>query len=256
MKKNWLIFFTFFFTLLDFSFAEEENAHLVGFQVPRFVEDENTGEFVKLAKTVAKRAGIKLKISIAPPQRAILMLRQGVIDGYFPGLNELKNFSEEFKTSDSVPYYFKKDYLFFNKENVKLALTEKKLCLTTGYPYDQSFVKKHKFKVEFSPSDVGCLKMLALKRVDYFMCELMSGFSALNKLNPKVRSSIDLRKDPIASLPVFFTFADTEKGRRLSSKFSKVLKQMRKNKELSKLFEPVKKLVGEKYQFTYDPSIP
>jgi polar amino acid transport system substrate-binding protein len=242
------------------AYCSDEEIHLVGFNVPRFVVDEDNGEFIVLAKKIAKQAGIKLKISIAPPQRTLLMLKQGRIDGYFPALKALKKYIPKLETADTVPFYYKKDYLFTNVKTQKSVdskfLKDKKLCLTSGYPYDDKFVKNQNFVVESSASDYGCLRMLASGRVDYFMCELMTGFSALNEISEKDKNQIQLIEKPISSQPVYFSFQKTKKGEKAVKLFNTQIEKMRENGELTNLFEQVKQEVGEKYKFTYDPSVP
>lgn len=262
--KPFIVFILFILSFSSSSNAKTKNEslsiHLVGFNVPRFVIDENRGEFIQLLKKIASKTGIDLKISITPPQRALLLVKQGRVDGYFPGLNELKRYLPELKTLDTNPFYFKKDFLFSQietSESLKEShLKGKKICLTTGYPYDHKFVEKHKFQIESSSSDYGCLRMLAAKRVDYFMGELMSGVSALNEISDNDRKLVKLIPNSISSLPVFFSFKESEKSRKVVSLFNRELEKMRASSELSQVFNEVKREVGEKYNFTYDPSVP
>lgn len=234
----------------------EEEVHLAGFPVPHFIESDSKGEFIQLAKSIAKSNNLKLKISIAPPQRVLLMAKQGLIDGYFPGLAEIKKFADGLKTIDTIAFYYKKDYLFTYKGNKNKNLLGSKICLTAGYPYDHNFVKQHKFQIEFSPNDQGCLRMLALERVDFFLGELISGFSAIEKLEAKEQKRIELLPKPIASLPVFFSFRHSDRASRLVKLFNQSILSMRKNGQLSKLFQSVKAELGEKYQFSFDPLVP
>lgn len=216
------------------------------YKIPQYVRSHDRGEFIKLARTLAERNGINLKIVVYPPRRTLQFFNNKQIDGYFPSLDILN----KGKVSKSRNYYYKKDFLFFDKNTPISAIKGKKICLTGGYPYAPSILNAKDVDYHFAGSDDSCLEMVKRGRVDGFVCEGLTGVAAINKLGLK---DIKVNQNPLSTLPVYFAFQNSNEGRALAKLFSKEIRKMEKSGELSKLFTEAKNRV-KYYLRSYDPT--
>ncbi len=203
------------------------------FEIPQFVQSENKGNFIDLVKKIEGAVGEDFVISVRPSKRIIANFNHKNIIGYFPALDV----DEREGSYDSTPFYYKKDIFFHRKggnDNLKKA---KKICLTRGYPYADFVLKNKGTEIFYSDSDTSCLKMLNLGRVDGFVCEAISGFSALKKLNFK---SITANKKTLSSMKVYFSFLRNNRGKKLSEAFTREIEKMKKSGELNNIFKVVR----------------
>lgn len=224
-----------FFTIVSIFSLNIQAAEVIGtFEIPQFVQSSKKGNFINLVKKIEKRSGENFVISVRPSKRVLANFNHQNIIGYFPALDV----DERERSYNSSPFYYKKDLFFYRKgenSNIKKA---KKICLTRGYPYADFVSKLKGVEIFYSDSDSSCLKMLNLGRVDGFVCEAMSGFSALKKLK---LSKITANKKPLSSMKVYFSFVRNKRGKYLADIFTKELKKMRSSGELVKIFETVRK---------------
>lgn len=216
------------------------------FKIPRYVRSQSQGEFLDLVKRIGEEEDINIKVRVMPPKRVISFFKGGTFDGYFPALDML-NPMEVHKSS---VFYYKKDFLFSLKGKTIKSLKNKKLCLTEGYPYDPKLISRNDITFYYASSDESCLEMVIRSRVDGFVCEGLTGVAAINKLKLK---NIQAHEKAISSMPVYFAFKKNEKGKQMAKKFTRIIERMRKNGDLSKLFEPAKNSV-KYYLKSYDPT--
>jgi polar amino acid transport system substrate-binding protein len=208
---------------------------LATFQIPRLLEDEKTGEFADLFQMIEKETGVKIKLSILPPRRVLSMFKQGEIDAFFPSSQQMLN-SINTKAHNTQIIYYKKDYIFKLKN--QMTYKEQSTCLVKGYPYNQDFIKQHNLKTFYARSDDQCMKMLQNKRTSLFICELVSGLESLKKIEGE--NDITVGK-VIHSIPIYFSFQQTKKGKELSSKFNNAISRFKQEGLLNKLFSKVQK---------------
>lgn len=220
------------FLISVFSFASKQKVTLGTFLIPRYVKSSTEGEFIKLVTEISEELDIDIEIVILPPKRTVMAFENKKVDGYFPALDV---FHEEDEIYKSTPYYYKKDFLFY-RENEEISLKEKnQICFTHGYPYKKDIINQKNITQVFASSDEACLEMLSRKRVDGFICEGLTGISAIEKLN---QNDINMSPIILSSQDVYFAFSRDDRGRELSEEFTKVINSMRDNGRLKSLFAP------------------
>ncbi len=226
--KNMLIILLFLFSSIHI--LGKEKVTLVTFPIPRYVESSEKGEFVHLAKELAKKLGYELELNVFPPKRSLNVFLDGKVDGYFPALDRLKvtNF---YKTSN---FYIKKNFIFQLKNSDYRKLKRPKVCLTRGYSYGRDVQESKKWKVYYAKSDIQCLNLLRVGRVQLFIGEETTTLAALNSVKLLDKVHYD-KNSPITIENVYFAFSETEKGRVLSQKFDKLLKKMNRTGELKSI---------------------
>jgi len=235
--------------ILCFLFLSSINAKTIvlgTYKIPRYVKSHDKGEFITLVKKIAQETGLKIKIEVYPPKRTLKLFNQGDLDGYFPSLDILNSK----KVSKSRPYYYKKDFLFYEKGKPIDSLGNKEICLTNGYPYGKNILTKKDVNFHFSGSDEACLEMVQRKRVHGFICEGLTGVAAINKLKLGV---IEAKQEPLSTMPVYFAFQNNKEGQKLSQSFTKELTKLQNSGELSNLFKKAKNSV-KYYLRSYDPT--
>tara|TARA_R110002072_G_scaffold534_7_gene4119 strand:+ start:26021 stop:26743 length:723 start_codon:yes stop_codon:yes gene_type:complete len=223
-----------------FSFSlyanEVRELRLGAFKIPKFIEDNKSGNFIKLVQRIEKKIGKKFNILIRPPKRTYLSFNNNELFGYFPSL-EVDKINDSYK---SHPFYYKKDLFFRNINGVRSFRKAKRICLTRGYPYSKEIMERKGLSISYSESDESCLRMLQIGRVDGFICEAISGLSALSVLK---FGNIVANEKPLSSIPVTFAFIKTKEGKKIAESFSKELRLMKKNGELNEIFKDVYKKI-------------
>jgi polar amino acid transport system substrate-binding protein len=235
---------SFIFLLSSSAFAK--TITLGTFKIPQYVRAHDRGEFIELARTIAARSGINLKIVVYPPKRTLQFFQSKKIDGYFPGLDILN----KTKVSKTRNYYYKKDFLFFDQKTPISKMEGNSICLTGGYPYAPSIMNAKNVDFHYAGSDDACLEMVKRGRVKGFVCEGLTGVAAIEKLG---LAGIKVKQEPLSTLPVYFAFHDNREGQYLAKLFDRELKKMEESGELSKLFTQAKNRV-KYYLRSYDPT--
>jgi len=233
--------------LISFSIYAKDKIVLGSFNIPEFVTSKDSGVFIDLVKEIGRRTNIEVEIVLRPPKRTITSFATGQVDGYFPALDY---FNKGLSTANTAPFYYKKDFFISFQDSSQLR--GKKVCLTSGYPYEKSLLENKDLTFLYTHSDQTCIQMLLKKRADIFVCELHSGVSALKNLNVR---AIHISPTAISKLDVFFSFQDSKKGQRLAKIFSNEILEMRKEKTLSQFFKSSIKHVNEFVNFGYDPTV-
>jgi hypothetical protein len=217
------------------------------FEIPQYVQSEEDGEFIRLANLIFKEES-DIDYILLPPGRAYQKFNKAQHAVLFPYLN----FGLKKTPYISDPFYYKKDYLFYVGEKKK-PLAASRLCITQGYPYDTEYIKQKQFEVTETISDEACLKMLAKQRVDYFLCEALSGAKAI--INTKVEN-INVLKDPVSSIPVSFAISRSKQGKEIRDHINKQLNLLRRTKSLKRIFNKAKQNLNKVLKLNYDPTSP
>ncbi len=199
----------------------KEKVTLATFLIPRYIESANSGEFVELAKSLARNAGYELELKIYPAKRSLNTFIEGNVDGYFPALDSM-NAGNVYKTSN---FYLKEDFIFQLKESDYKKIKNPKACLTRGYPYTKEVLESKSWKLYYAKSDQHCLELLKIGRVQLFIGEEVTALSALKSSNliDKVYYN---KNTPISTQNVYFAFSESERGKIFSQKFDFALKKM------------------------------
>ena len=216
------------------------------FLIPQYVQNESKGEFIELALTIAKKHNIPINIEVLPAKRTISHFEQKLLLGYFPALKALNNIP----TYDTIPFYYKKDFLFHLTGNDIDLERENKICLTSGYPYSKDILVKDHLEFVYANSDEACLEMLHLKRVDGFICEAMTGIIAIEK-NKNYKISVS--PGAISNKAAYFSFQRNEMGKKLSQIYSSEIRALRNSGKLKRTFSNQARKI-QKYIELYDPT--
>ena len=215
--------------------------------IPKYVQSAEQGEFIALTKEIAQKNNIKIQIEVYPPARTVKKFLAGELDGYFPSLDVLNST----QVAKSVPFYFKKDFLFYLAKEPIAKIEDQDICLTNGYPYAPEINNSVNTRFYFANSDEDCLSMLQKRRVQGFICEAVTGVGALEKLKIK---SIKVKQKYLSTQDVYYAFRYDKEGKTLANKFSSVIKLKREDLSLKKLFKSASQKVSN-YIKEYDPTV-
>ena len=241
-KKFILVLLTLMLTSYAFA-GEKQKIYKVGtFPIPLMVESKTKGVFVELFSEIAKRAGIKYELVITPPKRTVTGLVDGSIDLFFPALSAIIPPSKKvYKSKELI--YVKKDFVFTKKGANKLTtisdLEGKDVGITNGYPYAIKLVQNKKIKFQKAKTDEINVKKLMADRVVAFVVEEKSGLKAFDKMGLKTKIQYNSSK-PISEQDVFFAFQKTKEGKRLETKISKAISEMKKDGTFGKIMSKAK----------------
>lgn len=227
----------------------QETIHFGTFIIPQFVQNSDQGEFVKLARHISSRIGLDAQIEIYPPKRLIKYFAQEKFDVIFPGV-DIRIGPKHIEMIKTRPYYIKRDHLFSLK-TTGTNIRGKTLCLTTGYPYDEKFIEKNDLKIVYTKSDEKCLRMLTLKRADYFLCELASGVSAIRNVLSTDTNPYRVNPRPVSELPVYFAFKKS--NAELAKKFDHELDILKSSGYFDDLYKGTKELVRTYFDLEFNP---
>ncbi len=102
------------------------------------------------------------------------------------------------------------------------CLKGKRVGLTRGYWYSDSILKRKDFKFEKSSSDEANIRMLKLKRIDYFVGEMTTGIHVINtlKLNKMIKCN---KNDPVGTDNVSVVCHSNNVGQRFIHSLNKSL---------------------------------
>lgn len=198
------------------------------FLIPKFVLSSTSGQFIDLINLIGKNENLNFEIKAYPPERTQRLFLSGDGDVFFPYLS---HFNMP-KMLISIPFYYKKDFLFYRPG--QKILTDTTVCLTHGYPYKKEMIKDLNLKIVFNQSDEGCFTMLVNKRVDLVLCEEFSALDVIHSTSRLQFIEYDKTK-PFSSTPVHFAFHDTPNGRQLYEKFNFQIKKLLENNQIQSL---------------------
>lgn len=211
-------------------FAMSQVLKVVTFPIPVMVESADKGVFIELVKSVAKKAGLKVEITVLPTKRAIGSFLSGEPDMLFPAL-DIQFHGQTQPTKSSEIIYVKQDFGFVKKgNNAPLTISDlkgKKIGITAGYPYSEKIVFDKSLTLEEAESDEVNVKKLVNGRIDVFIVEEKSGLGAINKTAPEKTSYT--KESPLSKQDVYFAFQKNSNGKKFETKFSTALKEMKKD---------------------------
>lgn len=232
--------------------SEKKSLTFGTFPIPQYVQNSTSGEFIKLMKEISKRAGVKPTFQLYPPKRSLQYFGAKKFDGFFPSL-EIYLKQIPFKAKTTIPFYVKRDHIISLKENSSIDIKGKRLCLTSGYPYDEDYIKKHKLVVSYSKSDDACLRMLILKRSDVFLGELATAVHAILQLEKAHWSDFSIRQSFVSETPVYIAFKNDKKGEQLSQKFSSIIEELKNDGYYDNLFKDTKEQIRKMFNLDFSP---
>jgi len=195
------------------------------------VVDENNGVFIDLAKEIAKRIEIDIKIAVAPPKRTITRYMQNEIDVLFPALDVFfPPGKAPIKSKELI--YVKTDFVFSKKGAPLLKsvsdLEGKKVGITSGYPYATVIMGNQKIRKDAARSDEANVKKLLVGRIQAFVVEEKSGLQAFSNTGNQDKFQYD-PKTPVSRQDVYFAFQNNERGKILADAVTEALAEMKKD---------------------------
>ena len=199
--------------------AAAQTLHMQTYPLGPLVESQSLGSLVALTKDVAQRAGLDIKIEMAPFAASIKSFCAGKADGFFPSTGDVPSCPAA-RSSVAVTI---KEFIFFKKGDTYKsldALWGKRVGATVGYPYASLRAKKH-ISLRWAPTDAINMRKLAMGAIDAFIIEEKRGLEAITKVKA---TNIEYdNANAFDQQELTYAFADTPEGKDLASKFSKVL---------------------------------
>lgn len=230
MKR--IILFIFMITSLAISSIPAiaaKKASFGTFPIPLMVIDENRGVFIDLAKEIAKRVDLEIRISVAPPKRTINRFMGNEIDVIFPALDVFFPPGKELLKSTEL-IYIKKDFIFTKKGGPILKsvtdLEGKKVGITLGYPYAREIIENKNIRKDAAKTDESNVKKLMVGRIQAFVAEEKSGLKAFENTGNQNNFQYD-SKTPVSEQNVYFAFQNNDKGRSLAKMVTQALTKMK-----------------------------
>lgn len=206
---------------------------LLTWNIPLFVESKDKGLFIKLVREIGKRSKKEINVTVMPPGSALMAFSNNKAHGYFPA-HELSMAKE---AHPSLPFYLKKDYIFFRKENRLVTIKDlegKKVGLTFRYFYDPQILANKKIRIEYADDDFANMKKLGAGKIDAFVVEERSGIKVLQESG---FTNIDFdRNFPLSEKTIFFAFQGTAHGEAIRDLFNKYLEELKADGTLERLF--------------------
>ena len=227
---------------VSLNLTAKEVIKVATFPIPLMVVDENNGIFVELMQAIAKKADMKLELTIKPPKRILKEFFKGKHDALFPALDvTFTPENQPIKSSETV--YVKRDFAFTRKGEPVLSsikdLEGKKVGLTRGYPYVKELLENKNIDIQYANIDEENAKKLIAKRFDAFIVEEKSGLKAFE--NTVTLDKIQYNSlIPLSSQDVFFAFFKNDKNTKLEKKWSKALSQIKKDGTFGKIMSKAK----------------
>lgn len=224
--------YVFIFVICGPPIAFAKPLRIVTFPIPLMVENERAGVFIELTNEIAKRNNLTVSIEVSPPGKSILAFSSGKADGFFPAWGS----SIPKKTSRSLSFYEKADYVFYKKGKSCSKIVDlegKKVGLTFRYPYTKELLDNKKIHFQFAEDDVANMQKLAKGDIDAFVVEEKSGLKALELSGV---SEVEYKNDtPLSRQEVYYAFQDNDEGRRLAQVFSKTILKMKNDGGFKKI---------------------
>lgn len=204
---------------------------VVTYPIPVHVENANSGLFIDLAKAVADKAGIPIRISVQPPPRAIQNFSGGSHAMLFPALDVLFPADTTIVRSPEA-IDCKEDFVFTREGTPRLTSLEDlaghRVGITRGYPYAREVSDGKLFVVEPANSDEANLKKLVAGHIDAFILDEKTGIKALEATGLTQKVQYDQSR-PVSRQEVYYAFQNTPEGRQLAERFSAALAELKQD---------------------------
>ncbi|MBN1980181.1 MAG: transporter substrate-binding domain-containing protein [Chitinivibrionales bacterium] len=225
----------FFMTGLLYS-QELKEINVVSDSWPGVTNEDGTGLYFELVKTVFGAVGITMKHQIAPYPRAVAMVLSNSGDVWIgSGLNE-----EPSALYPKWHHSIIKNGVIFNKNTIKEwhgpdDFKGKKVCWVRGYDIDKYWgIDKTKFTLNEVTNSVQGLKMLEAGRVDYYVDveKQIQKDLKTTKLNPN-----NYQIKPAFDQKLFLGFANNERGKKLRDIWDQQIEATRNSEAIKNVFK-------------------
>lgn len=216
------------------------------FYVPYYLESEKSGVFQKILVELSNMTKLPVEMKLYPAKRLLHKFQEREIHGFIPSVSDFRGEG----VTETIPFYFKKDYFFYHLEkpiHQKLTLS---ICLTRGYPYTKDVLENKKYHITWADSDAGCFKMLNAKRVDALVCELITGIVTLER---QQLNQIKIFPEQISSSPVSIAFRNDSVGKRYQEAYTRELKNLIASGVLKNDYYLFTRNLARKYGVDFNP---
>ncbi|MBN1969259.1 MAG: transporter substrate-binding domain-containing protein [Candidatus Delongbacteria bacterium] len=224
--------------IATFFFSNAEVYKIGTYKIPKLVDSETEGVFVKIWIEAAKRANVDYELVFSATKRTLQNYAEGQLVGYFPSL--LVTIPKDSEMSEE--FFYKYTYAFTKKGSPKINsisdLKGKKVGLTSGYAFSEELTNNPDIITDYAATNEQNFKKLSIGRVDVVVSDDKSGPKAIEDAG---LTDIEFDKDkPLEIQKVFFAFEKSDKGRLLNQKISEALKEMKKDGTYDKILEELK----------------
>ncbi|MBK3507808.1 substrate-binding periplasmic protein [Pseudomonas sp. MF6747] len=195
-----------------------------------YTNKDGSGLAWDVLRQVFEPAGITLQTRSEPYTRSVGLAQRGEVDGW------VGSYRDE-ASGVLYPYWhFDSDHIYAlglaTTPTPSLAtLGNYRLAWVRGYKYEEYLPNLHHFN-HIERRD-GILPMLQHARADFYIDSLTEARYVLGQAHDPSQ----FRLTPIAELPLYIGFADTERGRALMAVYDQRMAALVKSGELKPIFE-------------------
>lgn len=195
-----------------------------------YTSKDGSGLAWDVLRQVFEPAGITLQTRSEPYTRSVGLAQRGEVDGW------VGSYRDE-ASGVLYPYWhFDSDHIYAlglaTTPTPSLAtLGNYRLAWVRGYKYEEYLPNLHHFN-QIERRD-GILPMLQHARADFYIDSLTEARYVLGQAHDPSQ----FRLTPIAELPLYIGFADTERGRALMAVYDQRMTALVKSGELKPIFE-------------------
>ena len=195
-----------------------------------YTNKDGSGLAWDVLRQVFEPAGITLQTRSEPYTRSVGLAQRGEVDGW------VGSYRDE-ASGVLYPYWhFDSDHIYAlglaTTPTPSLAtLGNYRLAWVRGYKYEEYLPNLHHFN-QIERRD-GILPMLQHARADFYI----DSFAEARYVLGQAHDPSQFRLTPIAELPLYIGFADTERGRALMAVYDQRMTALVKSGELKPIFE-------------------
>lgn len=195
-----------------------------------YTNKDGSGLAWDVLRQVFEPAGITLQTRSEPYTRSVGLAQRGEVDGW------VGSYRDE-ASGVLYPYWhFDSDHIYALGLATTLTpslatLGNYRLAWVRGYKYEEYLPNLHHFN-QIERRD-GILPMLQHARADFYIDSLTEARYVLGQAHDPSQ----FRLTPIAELPLYIGFADTERGRALMAVYDQRMTALVKSGELKPIFE-------------------
>lgn len=232
-------------TMSSVVFAEESTVRFSEDSWPPYTYGESGmpptgGIAVNLVHEVFSRLGVKVDLMLYPWKRCLSQMKSGKRDALM--LCGYSKEREEYVVYTDVVMVVK-DLLCYRKFLGSLEWEEYadlkpySFARTAGFQYGDDFeqaVQEHGIKIHSAPSDLHSFRMLALGRVDAFICNEITAKEIFKK-TPELQGQIMVAQKSIKEGPMFMAFSKHTPAKALVPRVNQVIEEMKKDGTIQRL---------------------
>lgn len=195
-----------------------------------YTNKDGSGLAWDVLRQVFEPAGITLQTRSEPYTRSVGLAQRGEVDGW------VGSYRDEASGVLYPHWHFDSDHIYAlglaTTPTPSLAtLGNYRLAWVRGYKYEEYLPNLHHFN-QIERRD-GILPMLQHARADFYIDSLTEARYVLGQAHDPSQ----FRLTPIAELPLYIGFADTERGRALMAVYDQRMTALVKSGELKPIFE-------------------